>query len=193
MIILIGGSSHVGKTYVAQKLMERLKIPYTSLDHLKMGFIRTGQTGLTVEDDYEMRYFLWPFAAEMVKTAVENKQNMILEGCYIPGEWRESFMKEEDPEFYLKEITCVFIVMSEAYIRGNFSSIVDYANIIEKRLEDDPDMERLIRCSRNFKADCEKYNINCIEIDTEYDIEGIADEISRIACEAGQTGIQFEK
>ena len=73
MIILIGGSSHVGKTLLAQKLMERLKMPYLSLDHLKMMFIRGGLTDLTVEDDYEMRYFLWPYAAELIKTAIENK------------------------------------------------------------------------------------------------------------------------
>ena len=91
MIILLGGSSHVGKTLIAQKLMEKTMIPYVSLDHLKMAFIRTGQTDLTVEDDYEMRYFLWPFAAEMIKTAIENNQNMIIEGCYIPGEWKDSF------------------------------------------------------------------------------------------------------
>ena len=72
MIILIGGSSHVGKTFLAQKLLEKLKIPYLSLDHLKMMFIRGRLTDLTCEDDYEMRYFLWPYAAEIIKTAIEN-------------------------------------------------------------------------------------------------------------------------
>ena len=91
MVYLIGGSSHVGKTLLAQKLMERYGIPYVSLDHLKMAFIRTGKTTLSVEDDYEMRYFLWPFVAEWVKTAIENNQNLILEGCYIPDSWQESF------------------------------------------------------------------------------------------------------
>lgn len=172
MIYLIGGSSHVGKTLLAQKLMERTNIPYTSLDHLKMGFIRTNRTDLTVEDDYDMRYFLWPFAAEMVKTAIENKQNMILEGCYIPGEWRDSFTPE-----YLKEIRCVFIVMSEDYIRNNWNSLVDYASVIEKRIDDKPDMERLIMCSRNFKNDCLTFNIPYIEITDEYNIDRMLDSI----------------
>ncbi|MCQ2461973.1 MAG: adenylate kinase [Clostridia bacterium] len=172
MIILIGGSSHVGKTLAAQKLLEKLNYPYISLDHLKMGFIRTGKTELTVEDDYEMRYFLFPFAAEMIKTAIENKQNMIMEGCYIPGQWRDYFEEE-----YLKDIRCVFIVMSEEYIRRHFSDITGYADVIEKRLCDEPDMERLIMCSKNFKADCEKYGIDCIEIDGEYDIDEIVEKI----------------
>ena len=172
MIYLIGGSSHVGKTLIAQKLMERTGIPYTSLDHLKMGFIRTGKTDLTVEDDYEMRYFLWPFAAEMVKTAIENKQNMILEGCYIPGEWKDSFTPE-----YLKEIRCVFIVMSEKYIRNNFDKLVKYASVIEQRLDDQPDMERLIKCSLEFEKECQKFDIPCIKIDAEYNVEKILSAI----------------
>lgn len=163
MVFLIGGSSHVGKTYMAQKMMEALKVPYISLDHLKMGFIRTGKTELTVEDDYEMRYFLWPFAAEMIKTAIENNQSMIVEGCYIPGEWRDSFTDE-----YLEHIRCVFIVMSEDYIRREFKQIVDKASVIERRIDDDPDMERLIMCSREFKKDCIEHDIDYIEIDDKY-------------------------
>lgn len=172
MIYLIGGSSHVGKTYLAQKLMEKTNIPYTSLDHLKMGFIRTGKTDLTVEDDYEMRYFLWPFAAEMVKTAIENHQNMILEGCYIPGEWKDYF----EPE-YLKEIKCAFIVMSEKYITENFDKLVDYACVIEQRLDDDPDKDRLIQCSKDFEEDAIKYGTTMIKIEDKYDAEEILKQI----------------
>ena len=179
MIILIGGSSHVGKTLIAQKLLERTHYPYVSLDHLKMGFIRSGRTDLTVEDDYKMRYFLWPFAAEMIKTAIENDQNMIVEGCYIPGEWKDSFTPE-----YLSKIYCTFITMDEEYLRANFDKVAGKASVIEKRLCDDPDLERLIICSREFKADCEKYDIPNLEITagTTYDADAFAD---RIMTEAG--------
>jgi len=44
MIILITGASHTGKTLLAQKLLEKYKYPYLSIDHLKMGLIRSGQT-----------------------------------------------------------------------------------------------------------------------------------------------------
>ena len=175
MIILIGGSSHVGKTLVASKLMERLNIPFISLDHLKMGFIRTGRTELTVNDDYEMRYFLWPFAAEMIKTQIENGQSCIYEGCYIPSEWRESF-----PDEYLKEIKCMFIVMSEGYIRGHFDSIEDYADVVEKRTDDHPDMERLVNCSREFKEECIERDIPYFEIDIEFDTELILEKIKSL-------------
>ena len=166
MIILIGGSSHVGKTYLAQKLMEKLKYPYLSLDHLKMMFIRGRLTDLTVEDDYEMRYFLWPYAAELIKTAIENDQNMIVEGCYIPSEWREQF-----DETYLKDIKCFFITMSEQYLRDNFDSVVGFGSVIENRLDEEVDLERLINCSKKFKSEAMEYDIPVIEITDKYDIE----------------------
>lgn len=175
MIILIGGSSHVGKTYLAQKLMEKYNFPYTSIDHLKMGFIRTGLTDLTVEDDDEMTYFIWPYVAEIVKTAIENDQNMIIEGCYIPREWRESFDEE-----YLNHIRCVFIVMTEHYIRNNFDVLVNTASVIERRLDDDPDMERLIKCSFYKKQDAIESKAYVYEIDEKYDIDAMVEFVSKI-------------
>ncbi len=166
MIILIGGSSHVGKTLLAQKLMERTGYPYISLDHLKMAFIRTGMTKLTVEDDYEMRYWMWPFVVEWIKTAVENEQNLIVEGCYIPAEWERSFSEE-----YLAHIKALFIVMSEAYIRSHFSDLADYANAIEKRLDDKPDQERLIGCSREFWEECNAHQVPCYVIEDLFSLE----------------------
>ena len=166
MVILIGGSSHVGKTYLAQKLLETLHYPYVSLDHLKMGFIRTGRTELTVLDDDAMRDFLWPFAAEIVKTAIENRQDLIVEGCYIPADW-----KTRMPEAYLKDIYCVFLVMSERYLRAHIDTVAAEADVIERRLDDEVDLERLIRCSAWFREECALYGIPCYEIDTVFDIE----------------------
>ena len=55
MIVLIAGASHTGKTVLAQKLLEKYKYPYFSIDHLKMGLIRSGNTTLTpLSDDKEL-------------------------------------------------------------------------------------------------------------------------------------------
>ena len=166
MIYLIGGSSHVGKTLLVQKLLERTGYPYVSLDHLKMGFIRSGMTDLTVEDDEAMRYWMWPFVAEMIKTVIENRQNLIIEGCYIPAEWKDSF-----DEAMLAHIRCLFLVMSGSYIREHFADITGFSDVIEKRLDDHPDMERLIDCSEGFREDCEAYGIPCFVIDKTFCIE----------------------
>lgn len=81
MIILITGASHTGKTALAQKLLEKYKYPYLSIDHLKMGLIRSGHTKLTpLSDDNDLTEYLWPIVREMIKTAIENNQNLIVEG-----------------------------------------------------------------------------------------------------------------
>ena len=172
MVILIGGSSHVGKTCLAQKLLEKLHYPYISLDHLKMAFIRTGRTELTVEDDDEMRAFLWPFAAEIVKTAIENRQDLIMEGCYIPADFMESF-----PEEYRKEVRALFLVMSEDYLRTHLPEVRKYADVIEKRIADEVDQERLINCSRWFKEECIRHAVPYYEIDGHFDMDEIVSAV----------------
>lgn len=95
MIILITGASHVGKTRLAQQLLETFHYPYLSIDHLKMGLIRSKNTNLTpMSDDNDLTAYLWPIVCEMIKTAIENNQNLIIEGCYIPFWWKESFSQE---------------------------------------------------------------------------------------------------
>lgn len=67
MIILITGATHTGKTRLAQQFLEKYKFPYLSIDHLKMGLIRSGNTSLTPEDDNELQKFLWPIVREIIK------------------------------------------------------------------------------------------------------------------------------
>ena len=131
MVILITGASHTGKTLLAQKLLERLHWPYLSADHLKMGLIRSGYTALTPEDDAELTAYLWPILREMVKTAVENGQNLIVEGGYVPFDWRRDF-----DERYLPSIRFLCLAMTEAYIDAHFDEIKAHADDIEARLDD---------------------------------------------------------
>ena len=172
MIYLIGGSSHVGKTFFSQKLMEDINVPYVSLDHIKMMFIRSGLTKLTVEDDYEMRYFLWPYMAEYIKTCIENEQSLIVEGCYIPENYRDAF-----DESYLKNIKSVYIVMSEDYIRNHVDDLINKASVIECRIEEEVDIERLIMCSKDFKELGTTHNIPVLEIDKTFDEAAIFKEL----------------
>ena len=131
MIILITGASHAGKTLLAQKLLEKYSCPYLSIDHLKMGLIRSGNTDLTPEDDDELTEYLWPIIREIVKTAIENRQNLIVEGCYIPFRWRQDF-----DEQYLSSIHFICLAMSEQYIENHYGEIIGYESEIEARLVD---------------------------------------------------------
>ena len=131
MIILITGASHTGKTLLAQKMLEKYKYPYLSIDHLKMGLIRSGNTVLTTEDDAALTEYLWPIIREIVKTAIENQQNLIVEGCYIPFHWWQDF-----DEQYLPSIRFICLAMSEKYIENHFSEIIGHESEIESRLVD---------------------------------------------------------
>ena len=168
MSVLITGASHTGKTALAQKLLEKYKYPYLSIDHLKMGLIRSGNTKLTpMSDDKDLTAYLWPIVREMIKTAIENKQNLIVEGCYIPFDWQNEFDSE-----YLESIKYFCLVMSEKYIRNHFNNIKKYANAIENRLDDEwCTMESVLADNAEVLALAKRHNSNYILIDDQYEIK----------------------
>ena len=167
MIILIAGASHTGKTLLAQRLLEKYHYPYLSIDHLKMGLIRSGQTDLTPMDDDRLTAYLWPIVREMIKTAIENKQDLIVEGCYIPFDWEQSL----EPE-YRAYIRGWYIIMSKAYIEAHYQDIVCYRRVIEDRLPGDaPAKEDLIRENVRNLQQCERYGCSYILLEDRYHID----------------------
>lgn len=167
MIFLIGGATHVGKTAYAQRLLEKHQYPYLSIDHLKMGLIRSGQTALTPMDDDKLADYLWPIVREMIKTAIENSQNLIVEGCYIPFDWKKDFDKA-----YLENIRYECLIMSRNYIENHFAQIQKYACVIEKRQEDSGlNKDDLIAENERNLSECVAYNLPCKYIDTNYEVE----------------------
>ena len=167
MIVLITGASHTGKTVLAQKLLEKYKYPYFSIDHLKMGLIRSGYTKLTPEDDDKLTEYLWPIVREMIKTAIENKQNLIIEGCYIPFDWSKDFEEE-----YLDYIRYYCLVLSEGYIRNHFVDIKRYASVIENRLDDEGcTLESVLKDNSHILELAKKHNVNYVLIDEKYEID----------------------
>ena len=166
MVILIAGATHTGKTAYAQKLLEKYQYPYLSIDHLKMGLIRSGQTQLTPMDDDRLTDYLWPIVREMVKTAIENEQNLIVEGCYIPFDWQTDFDK-----VYLKHIQYACLVMSRSYIETHFGDVQKYASTIEQRMDDSGlRIESLIAENQENLTQCIARGLPYILIDGEYSL-----------------------
>lgn len=163
-IIILTGATHTGKTRLAQRLLEKHRIPYVSEDHIKMGMIRSGYTDLTVRDDDKMTAFLWPVIREMIKTAIENEQDLIVEGCYIPFDWKSDFSEE-----YLRCIRYCCLCMSERYIDAHFADIRAHANCIEKRLDDSGcTVETLKRENMFYMAGCKAHGLPITWIDDSY-------------------------
>ena len=166
MIHLIAGATHTGKTAYAQKMLEKYGYPYLSIDHLKMGLIRSGQTDLTPMDDEKLTDYLWPIVREMIKTAIENKQNLIVEGCYIPFDWQKDFDAS-----YLAHIRYYCLVMSEGYIRNHFDDILAHANAIESRLRDDTTLDEILEDNAHFLELAQAHGVNYVLIDNDYEAD----------------------
>lgn len=167
MVVLITGASHTGKTLLAQKLLATHRFPYLSLDLLKMGLIRSGNTDLSPEDTDGLTAYLWPIAREMIKTALENRQDLVVEGCYIPFDWEADF-----PEAYRKQIRFVCLVMSETYIRQHFDAIQKYANAAEHRLDDTAcTLDFVLEENARFEKLCQAHPCHCIRIDDRYAVD----------------------
>ena len=168
MIILITGASHTGKTALAQKLLSKYKYPYISIDHLKMGLILSGNTDLTpLSDDQELTKYLWPIVREMIKTAIENDQNLIVEGCYVPFNWANDFEDE-----YIKNIRYYCLIMSENYIKQHFMEIKKFASVIENRLDDNNyTIDMALEDNKKILNLAQKYNVNYVLIDDKYKIK----------------------
>ena len=164
MVILITGASHSGKTFLAQRILEQFKYPFLSIDHLKMGLIRSGKTPLTTLDDAALTDYLWPIVREIVKTAIENRQNLIVEGCYIPFDWRRDF-----DDRYLSSIRFICLAFSDAYIDKHFDEIKAHASDIESRLDDsDCTIERLKADNRAFREGFEQSGEHILLIESDF-------------------------
>ena len=165
VLILITGASHTGKTALAQQLLEKYKYPYLSIDHLKMGLIRSGKTNLTPEDDEELTAYLWPIVREMMKTAIENRQNLIVEGCYVPFDWRQDFNEES-----LQSIRFICLAMTDAYIDAHFDTIKKHGSDIETRLDDACCTIAALKAdNRKYRDGCRKTGERIVLIDADYE------------------------
>ena len=88
----------------------------------------------------------------MIKTAIENGQNLIVEGCYIPFDWKNDFDTE-----YLQEIRYICLVMASDYIQNHWPDICFHANDIEYRLDDSG------LTPENLESENQKYLYGCID------------------------------
>ena len=130
-----------------------------------MGLIRSGKTRLTPEDDKKLEIYMWPIIRDMIKTAIENQQSLIVEGCYIPFNWKNDFDNE-----YLEKIKYYCLIMTEYYINNKFDIIKKYSNVIENRLDDSFCTKTSMIEENNYNLRmCLRYNCNYILINDNYD------------------------
>ena len=138
-------------------------MPYLSIDWLKMGLIRSGMCPYNVGEDERLTEYLWPVVRNMMMTVVENRQKLIIEGCYVPSSWRNDFDSR-----YLSHIRGITLIMSEDYIRKHERQIRDFASCSEKRICDDVDTDRLIEDNLRLLEEAQRLSAPYFLIDDEY-------------------------
>ena len=168
MVILIGAESLTGKTLMAQKLLETYKIPYMSVDHLKMGLYRANiNCGFEPADSNDIiEKHLWPILKGIAETNIENNQSIIIEGCYIYPNRIKEFLDE-----YINQIIPVFMGFSKQYLEGNFTSrVLKFKSSIELRdIPEERPLEWFIEAHEKWKMLCKESNIQYFEINNDYE------------------------
>ena len=118
-----------------------------------------------LSDDEALTAYLWPIVREMVKTAIENDQNLIVEGCYIPFDWRQDF-----DERYLPSIRFVCLAMTEEYIKSHFDAIKTHESVIESRLiKNDFSIDGLIAENQRMIAGFQDAGEQVVLIESDYE------------------------
>lgn len=170
MVILLGGTSCVGKTLMSQNLLEKYKIPYFSIDNLKMGLYRSDSNcGFTPTDSNEViSERLWPILREMIKTIIENNQSIIIEGCYLSPKLLEDFEAK-----YSSKIVPLFLVFSKKYIEENFESkIIKHRSVIEMRnYPEERPVTQFIEEHNKIRKRCIECGAKYFEIEKDYEEE----------------------
>ncbi len=169
MIILIGGASCVGKTLLAQRLLEKYSYPYLSLDHLKMGLIRgEADCGFTAESrDAVITKKLWPIVRGIIMTAVENRQNLIIEGCYLPPDKLAAL-----PEEYREQIISFYLALSYKYALEHHEEIIAHRSDIETRLyPEERTAKEIAEDNERTAVVCAQTGAKCFVIEKDYETE----------------------
>ena len=99
----------------------------------------------------------------MIKTAIENNQNLIVEGCYVPFDYEKYFTAE-----YLKHIKYYCLIMSENYIKNHLSDIENNSCVIENRLFDTCDFEEILADNKNNLELARSFKVNYVLIENDY-------------------------
>ena len=168
----------MGKTLMAQNLLIKYKVPYFSIDHLKMGIYRGySNCGFTPEDSTEViGDKLWPIIKGIIMTNIENNQSLIIEGCYILPHYLKELGKP-----YSDKIISVFLGFSTRYIQENYESkILKYRSVIEDRGElrtediSEITITEYIEENNEFRRKCMKSGEKFFEVNNNYEQEIIA-------------------
>ncbi|WP_290503505.1 hypothetical protein [Akkermansia sp.] len=99
---------------------------------------------------------------------MENGQNLVVEGCYIPFDWKKDFTPA-----CREQIRYVCLIFSEDYIQRHYHDIMDHANAIEQRMDEAScTRESLLRENRDNLEKCRQHGCDYLLIEESYNMAG---------------------
>ncbi|MFZ5986770.1 MAG: adenylate kinase [Bacillota bacterium] len=172
MIYLLGGSARSGKTTIAKRFLNEMKVSYFSLDYLMMG-IANGVPELKVNpisNAFLIGRQLWHIIDPMITAMVENGTTCLFEGNQLVPR----YVKQLE-ERYGKEIRSCFLGFAESNPNDKLSEILNYKGTENNWVENCSyeelavESEKLIDFSKGVREECKKYGLTYFDVSSHYD------------------------
>jgi hypothetical protein len=160
MLYLIGGPPRMGKSALAQKLLEDDGISGVSTDGLT---VMLKAQGVPVFYSPLKADRFYPYLKKFIGRIMETEADYVIEG--------DAFMPRHVAEIAAHHpVQCVFLGMSEITPR----SIIEYQHYDTWANQDTPAqlenlVARIISTSRTIKAQCRKHNLPYVDLSGDYD------------------------
>lgn len=116
-------------------------------------------------EDEKIEALMWPAVRELVRTALENDEDLVVEGDYVPAEWRGDF--EADAA-----VGALALVFSERYVEEEFDAILAHAEAARRRLakgEEHVTREELRSAHAGARSRAERAGDEVLLVDADYE------------------------
>jgi hypothetical protein len=161
MLFFIGGAARTGKGILARRLLADLRLPYLSLDVLKMGLAR-GAPEYLIDPDagaIQVAARLWPLVREMSINLLHDEVDYVFEGEILPKDVHA--LREMYPtqiKAYFLGYANIMPIRKLTEIRAHAGHPNDWSQHYS-----DKDLlaviHREIRFSKFLRAECAKYHL----------------------------------
>lgn len=170
MIHYIGGAARSGKGILSRRLLTDLRLPYLSVDVLKMGLAR-GLPELRINPDaggLQVAERLWPLVREMSLNLIEEQVDYLFEGEILP--------KDVDAlrQIYPTQVNACFLGYSMIAPEQKLHDIRTYSGYPNDWPQSYTDSDlmsiihREIEFSRYLQAECARYHFRYFDLSSQF-------------------------
>jgi putative acetyltransferase len=177
VLFFIGGAARTGKGILVRRLLAEQRLPYLSLDVLKMGLAR-GVPEFAVDPNagaLEVAERLWPLVREMSRSLLFDRVHYVFEGEVLPK--HVAGLRDA----HSSQVRGCFLGYAEVAPSQKLHDIRAHANYPNDWPRDYTDaallpiIDREIRFSRYLREECDRYGFPYF--DTSHQFESTLDQV----------------